>query len=270
MKIGIIGLGLIGGSILKKLAGFGHELYAVTRSHETLRHVESLVKSCSDKYEILSNCEVVFVCTPIGKILETLDRLEGIVPESCVVTDVASVKEFVTKKKYSFKFIPSHPMAGTENSGYGASFPELFVGAKWVLTPYDCPIDACEVKILLELVEQMGAKSIIADAKEHDKAVAMISHLPMYISQCLYNAFKDNKLAMKLASSGFRDTTRLAMTDLTLACDMLSFNGKNIQEAQNVFISELENLKSENYLEKITEISSSRRKMYNSDGKNIV
>lgn len=270
MKIGIIGLGLIGGSILKKLAGFGHELYAVTRSHETLRHVENLVKSCSDKYEILSNCEVVFVCTPIGKILETLDRLEGIVSESCVVTDVASVKEFVTKKKYSFKFIPSHPMAGTENSGYGASFPELFVGAKWVLTPYDCPIDACGVKILLELVEQMGAKSIIADAKEHDKAVAMISHLPMYISQCLYNAFKDNKLAMKLASSGFRDTTRLAMTDLTLACDMLSFNGKNIQAAQNVFISELENLKSENYLEKITEISSSRRKMYNSDGKNIV
>ena len=75
---------------------------------------------------------------------------------------------------------------------------------------------------------------------------------------------------MKLAASGFRDTTRLAMTDLTLACDMLNFNGKNIQDAQNVFVSELENLKSGNYLEKITKISSSRRKMYNSDGKNIV
>ncbi len=270
MKIGIIGLGLIGGSILKKLAGFGHELYAVTRNRETLRHVEKSVKSCSDKYQILSDCEVVFVCTPIGKILETLDKLEGIVSKSCVVTDVASVKEFVTKKKYSFKFIPSHPMAGTENSGYGASFPELFIGAKWVLTPYDCSFDCEEVKILMELIEQMGAMPIVADAKEHDKAVAMISHLPMYISQCLYNAFCGNELAMKLAASGFRDTTRLAMTDLTLACDMLNFNGKNIQDAQNVFVSELENLKSGNYLEKITKISSSRRKMYNSDGKNIV
>lgn len=266
MKIGIIGLGLIGGSILKKLAGFGHELYAVTRNSETLRHVKTLVKSCSDKYEILSDCEVVFVCTPIGKIIETLDKLEGIVSENCTVTDVASVKEFVTKKKYSFKFIPSHPMAGTENSGYNASFPELFEGAKWVLTPYD----ENDTKILTDLIEQMGAIPIVANPKEHDEAVALISHLPMYISQCLYSVAKDNKLAMKLASSGFRDTTRLAMTDLTLACDMLNFNGKNVEKSQNAFISELENLKKENYLEKITEISQGRRKMYNFDGKNII
>lgn len=270
MKIGIIGLGLIGGSILKKLTDFGHELYAVTRNQETLKHVKNLVKACSDKYEILSECEVVFVCTPIGKILESLDKLEGVVSKNCVVTDVASVKEFVTKKKYSFKFIPSHPMAGTENSGYGASFPELFEGAKWVLTPYDCAVDCDEVKILTDLIHQTGATPIVTNAKEHDEAVAMISHLPMYISQCLYNVAKDNKLAMKLASSGFRDMTRLAMTDLTLACDMLKFNGQNIEKSQNAFISELKNLKKENYFEKITEISNSRRKMYNSDGKNIV
>ena len=266
MKIGIIGLGLIGGSILKRLAGFGHELFAVTRNKETLRHVENLVKACSDKYEILSECEVVFVCTPIGKILESLDKLNGIVQKNCIVTDVASVKEFVTKKKYSFKFIPSHPMAGTENSGYGASFPELFDGAKWVLTPYDCT----ETKILTDLIEQMGANPIVANAKEHDEAVALISHLPMYLSQCLFNIAKDNKLAMKLASSGFRDTTRLSMTDLTLACDMLKFNGQNIENAQVALVSELKNLKSENYLEKITEISQSRRKMYDSNGKNIL
>ena len=117
---------------------------------------------------------------------------------------------------------------------------------------------------------QTGAVPIIADAKEHDEAVALISHLPMYISQCLFNVAKNNKLAMKLASSGFRDTTRLAMTDLTLACDMLNFNGQNIGNAQNSFVCELKNLKQNNYLEKITEINLCRRKMYNSDGKNIV
>lgn len=266
MKIGIIGLGLIGGSILKKLADFGHELYAVTRNKETLKQVTNIVKDCSDNFEILSGCEVVFVCTPIGKILETLDKLEGVVSKNCIVTDVASVKEFVTKKKYSFKFIPSHPMAGTENSGYSASFAELFEGAKWVLTPYNCN----ETKILIDLIEQMRAIPIVANAKEHDEAVAMISHFPMYVAQCLFETAKNNKLAMKLASSGFRDTTRLSMTDLTLACDMLDFNGKNIQNIQEKFVSVLENLKNENYFEKIKEISNSRRKMYNSDGKNIV
>lgn len=266
MKIGIIGLGLIGGSILKKLAGFGHELYAVTRNKETLNRVESIVNRCSDKFEILADCEVVFVCTPIGKIIETLEKLEGVVSENCVVTDVASVKEFVTKKKYSFKFIPSHPMAGTENSGYNASFSELFEGSKWVLTPYDC----FETEILTDLIEKMGATPILANAKEHDEAVAMISHFPMYVAQCLFETAKNNKLAMKLASSGFRDTTRLSMTDLTLACDMLNFNGENIQNVQEKFVSVLENLRNENYFEKITEINNSRRKMYNYDGKNIV
>lgn len=270
MKIGIIGLGLIGGSILKKLAGFGHEMHVVTRNKQTLEQIKNMVKVCSDRYDILSACEVVFVCTPIGKILETLDKLEGVVSETCVVTDVASVKEFVTKKNYTFKFIPSHPMAGTENNGYNASFPELFEGAKWVLTPYNCNIDCEEIKILTDLIVQTGAVPIIADAKEHDEAVALISHLPMYISQCLFNVAKNNKLAMKLASSGFRDTTRLAMTDLTLACDMLNFNGQNIGNAQNSFVCELKNLKQNNYLEKITEINLCRRKMYNSDGKNIV
>ncbi len=270
MKIGIVGIGLIGGSILKKLASLGHKMYIVTRNKETLSEVSNFVEKKSDTYEILSECEIVFVCTPIGKIIETLDKLESIVSEKCIVTDVASVKEFVTKKNYSFKFIPSHPMAGTENSGYRASFEELFEGAKWVLTPYNCSFDCEEVKILTKLIKDMGAKPLIASAEEHDEAVAMISHFPMYISQCLFNAAKNNDLALKLASSGFRDTTRLAMTDLTLACDMLDFNKKNIEKIQEDFILELQNLKSKNYLEKITKISNLRRKMYNENGKNIL
>lgn len=157
-------------------------------------------------------------------------------------------------------------MAGTENSGYDAAFEELFEGAKWVMTPYDYD----DTKILESLIKELGATPIVASPKEHDEAVAMISHFPMYVAQCLYSAFKDNQLAMKLASSGFRDTTRLAMTDLTLACDMLNFNGKNIELAQEKFVQTLNDLKKGNYLEKITEISHARRKMYNSEGKNIL
>lgn len=266
MKIGVIGLGLIGGSIVKNLVNSGHELYAVTRNAETIAKVQNKTEACSHDYSILKDCDVVFVCTPIGKIMETLDKLEGIVGGNCIVTDVASVKEFVTHKKRPYRFIPSHPMAGTENSGYDAAFEELFEGAKWVMTPYDYD----NTKILESLIKELGATPIVASPKEHDEAVAMISHFPMYVAQCLYSAFKDNQLAMKLASSGFRDTTRLAMTDLTLACDMLNFNGENIELAQEKFVQTLKDLKQGNYLEKITEISHARRKMYNSEGKNIL
>lgn len=265
MKIGIIGLGLIGGSILKNLITTDNTLYVVTRNKETHKKIQSYIQVCSDDYSILKDCEVVFVCTPIHKILETLDKIEQIVSQDCIVTDVASVKEFVTTKKRPYKFIPSHPMAGTENSGYDASFKDLFIGAKWVLTPYDCQ----DTDILIGLIKQMGAEPIISKPKEHDEAVALISHFPMYAAQCLFSVAKDNQLALKLASSGFRDTTRLAMSDLNLACDMLHFNKDNIEKAQKIFENELLNLKTDNYLEKITQIRKQRRALYSKDGKNI-
>lgn len=265
MNIGIIGLGLIGGSVLKNLSETKHNLYAVTRNKETLEKIKNITKVCSDDYSILKECDIVFVCTPVHKITETLDKLENILFSDCIVTDVASVKEFVTKRKRPYKFIPSHPMAGTENSGYDASFKELFEGAKWVLTPYDCN----ETEILTELIKKMGAIPIITTAEEHDKAVAMISHVPMYLSQCLFKKAEENKLAMSLASSGFRDTTRLAMTDINLAKDMLKYNSKNMDNFIDDLILELKAFK-ENYKdETILEIQKNRKKMYSVDGKNI-
>ena len=266
MQIGIIGLGLIGGSIYKKLSEFGHELIVVTRNKSTLEKVKNDGVVCSCDYSVLKDCDVVFVCTPIENTLETLDRLEGVVSENCTVTDVASVKKFVTEKKRPYKFIPSHPMAGTENSGYDASFAELFQGAKWVLTPYDCQ----DFEKLVELIKQTGATPIIADANEHDKAVALISHMPMLISQALFHSAKDNKLAMKLASSGFRDTTRLAMSDLKLAKNMLSFNAENITKSLEDFQKSLKTLQNDYSDEVLSDIKNDRKKMYSPEGKNIL
>lgn len=265
MKIGIIGLGLIGGSILKRLSKSGNELYVVTRNKKTLETVKNITVKASDQYSVLQNCEVVFVCTPINKVLETLDKLENIVSENCIVTDVASVKGFLTKKKRPYKFIPSHPMAGTENNGYDFSFPELFEGAKWVITPYDYN----ETDILIKLIKEMGANPIITDADEHDKAVALISHLPVYIAQSLFSIAKDNELAMQLASSGFRDTTRVASGNITLAMDMRQFNKKNIEVAAQEFQKVFDTLKN-NYTEEILEpIQKQRKELYSKDGKNI-
>ena len=109
MKIGVVGLGLIGGSIFKALRG---------KTEYDLIGVSSSVKeeNVSNNYETLKDCDLVFVCTPMNVTLEILDKLDGLLPASAIVTDVCSLKGFVSKKTYSYKFIPSHPMAGTENS----------------------------------------------------------------------------------------------------------------------------------------------------------
>ena len=134
MKIGVVGLGLIGGSIFKKLKSLGkYEVVGVSRSVKG--------PDVSDDYTTLSGCDIVFVCTPMSVTLEILDKLEDYASENTIVTDVCSLKGFVSKKRYKYHFIPSHPMSGTENSGWESSFPELFEGAKWVITPFEGEAD---------------------------------------------------------------------------------------------------------------------------------
>ena len=157
MKIGIVSLGLIGGSLFKKLSKTEHEIFAVTRNEETIKKAKKYSINVSNDYETLKACQIVFVATPINKTLEVLDILEDVVSNDCIVLDCASVKEFVMKKERPYKFIGSHPMAGTENSGFDASFEELFEGAKWVLTPKD---NALEEDI--ELVEDIISLTIFS------------------------------------------------------------------------------------------------------------
>jgi len=266
MKIGIVGLGLIGGSIFKSLLKSSkHSFYVVTRNKETVEKTKKLGAEAGSEFDILKECEVVFVCTPIKNTSETLDKLEGVVKNECIVCDTASIKGFVCKKTRPYKFIPTHPMAGTENSGYDYSFGELFEGAKWVITPFEY----ANTEIIEELIKETGAKSIITTPEKHDEAVALISHFPMLLSQILFKTAEDNELALLLASSGFRDTTRLAMTNTELAEDMINFNGKNIEKALKKFTSETENFRSD-YRKKIEVIAEKRRKMYSKDGKNIL
>src|SRR5574344_911377 len=122
MKIGIVGLGLIGGSIFKDLKALNYYTVAVSQSQSG----QNIYKN----YDCLKDCEVVFVCSAMNKTLKILDELEQYLTKDIVVTDVCSLKEFVTNRQYSYNFIPSHPMAGTENKGYENSFSGIFKGAK--------------------------------------------------------------------------------------------------------------------------------------------
>ncbi|MDD3237398.1 MAG: prephenate dehydrogenase/arogenate dehydrogenase family protein [Candidatus Gastranaerophilales bacterium] len=269
MKIGIVALGLIGGSLLKALYKYNIEMTVVTRNNESLDKAKKYADIVSSDYEVLKNCNIVFVCTPISKTLETLDLLENILPKSAIVCDVASVKEFVMAKTRPYKFIGTHPMAGTEHSGFEYSFDGLFEGAKWVITPQK-NVSQDDIAELRKIIELTGANIIEADAKSHDEAVALISHMPMLVAQSIFKAAEGNELALKLAASGFRDTTRLAMSNAQMAQDMMNFNGNNIQKACEKMVVSLNQLNNDNYKFLIEKIKTAREKMYSPEGKNII
>lgn len=253
MKIGIIGLGLIGGSLFKELKK-NYDVIAVSQSQIGANIYKS--------YEILKDRELVFVCTPMNKTLAVLDKLENILGTETTVTDVCSLKKFVCEKQRPYNFIPSHPMAGTENKGFENSFEGLFKGAKWVITECQKNCPQKSKADLIEIINYVGAKPVFTTAEEHDEAVAMISHMPMVISQALMLAAKDNHLALDIASSGFRDMTRLAMSNEEMANDMITMNHKNIENSILKLYKSIGELLNNNYPETITKLKDIRAKMF--------
>ena len=252
MKIGIIGLGLIGGSLFKDLSE-AFDVIAVSQSQNGDRIFRT--------YDVLKDRDIVFVCTAMNKTLNVLDELENVLKPETVVTDVCSLKGFVCQKQRPYNFIPSHPMAGTEHKGFENSFKGLFKGAKWVIINSYAAMQLSReaVKPLLEVIDRVGAKPVFATAEEHDKAAAMISHMPMVVAQALVLAAKDNPLALEMAASGFRDMTRLALSNEEMACDMVSMNHKNIEQSILKLYKSLGELLTDNYpktIEKIKEIRS--------------
>lgn len=255
-KIGIVGLGLIGGSIFKTLTKLGYDVCAVSNS------MKGILPNITSDYNILKNCEMIFVCTAMNKTLTVLDTLENILSPETIVTDVCSLKTFVCNKERPYIFIPSHPMAGTEHKGFENSFDGLFQNAKWVLTP--CFQVPKEARNSLEyIIKELGAETIITTPKEHDEAVALISHMPMLIAQAIFLTASQNQLALDIASSGFRDMTRLAMSNEEMACDMLNLNSENIKQSVKKLIKSINDLTSKNYAELIGQIKTKREKMFN-------
>ncbi len=246
MKIGIIGLGLIGGSLFKDLTK-KYDVIAVSQS----QNGDKIFKS----YEVLKDRDLIFVCTPMNKTLAVLDELENYLSPDTVVTDVCSLKKFVSEKQRPYKFIPSHPMAGTEHKGFENSFEGLFKNAKWVLTGE-------KNDLLLEIIDFVGANPIFTTAEKHDEAVAMISHMPMVIAQGLMLAAKENPLALEIASSGFRDMTRLAMSNEEMANDMVTMNHKNIEQSILKLYKAIGELTNGDYPKTIAELKNIRSKMF--------
>lgn len=146
-------------------------------------------------------------------------------------------------------------MAGTEHKGFENSLEGLFKGAKWVITGE-------QNEKLLSVIKYLGAVPVFTTPEKHDEAAAMISHMPMVIAQALMLAAKDNPLALEIASSGFRDMTRLALSNEEMACDMVTMNHKNIEQSILKLYKAVGELTNGDYPKTITELKNIRSKMF--------
>ena len=254
MNIGIVGLGLIGGSIGLKLQSLNHTVYGVTNnnSNEIKAKERKLANFISQDYEILEHCSIIILALPIKNLVNPSKNLIKAIPSEAIITDVGSVKVPIieTWEKIHDLFIGSHPMAGTEKKGVNAGKIELFDHSKWVITP-TTQTDQNSLQTLSKLFKNMGCDIYFENPHIHDQAVANISHLPIYLASCLIEtAYCQNNddllnLSKKLAASGFADTSRVGSGNPSLGVDLAENNTINILNSIKNFkknINEIEKI----------------------------
>lgn len=233
MKIGILGLGLIGGSLGYDLRSQGHHVLGVSRRQSTCQKAIALgsVDQASVDMSLLASADVVFICTPIGLIVPQFQQLISHLSAATIITDVASVKTPIVKALAPLwrNFIGGHPMAGTADSGIEAAQRDLFLGRPYVLTPgTTTPLSI--ISVVEEIVRSLGANIYHCQPEQHDRAVSWISHLPVMVSAALIAACMGEtdpdvlQLAQNLASSGFRDTSRVGGGNPELGLMMAQYN----------------------------------------------
>jgi len=254
MNIGIVGLGLIGGSIGLKLQSLNHTVYGVTNniSNEIKAKERKLANVISQDYKILEHCSIIILALPIKNLINPSKNLIEAIPNKAILTDVGSVKVPIIKtwEKIHDLFIGSHPMAGTEKKGVNAGKIDLFDNSKWVITPTNLT-DQKSLQTLSKLFKNMGCNICFEKPEVHDQAVANISHLPIYIASCLIETAycQNNKdlfnLSGELAATGFADTSRVGGGNPALGIDLAENNAINILNSIKIFkqnISEIEKI----------------------------
>lgn len=222
-KLVVIGVGLIGGSLALALrrAGLVHHVTGVGRSRENLEAAQSLgiVDDWTlDAAEAVGDADVVLLAVPMGAYEAVLADIDGALPDHAIVTDAGSTKQHAlhaARKCLSdpSRFVPAHPLAGTEKSGAEAAFAELFDGRLCILTP-DAATDGQAVARVEALWQAAGATVLSMPAARHDELLAAVSHLPHLAAFALVNAVRRSagkgEDPFRFAAGGFRDFTRIA------------------------------------------------------------
>lgn len=221
-KVGIVGLGLIGGSLAKAIHGRTgiKEIVAIDKDEASLKMAKEegvITESSCDDIRILSGCDVVILCAPVDVIKNMQDDLAKV--DIGMITDVGSVKQPVMDAIRLPNFVGGHPMAGSERYGYACSNGSLFENALYVIClPEYSKVSANMLQSFEELIRAIGAIPMRMTAKEHDERVAAVSHLPHIVasSLSLLMANRDDGALSRMAAGGFRDITRIASSNSKL------------------------------------------------------
>lgn len=241
MRVAILGLGQIGGSVGRALVAAGDPWRVVgwTRSPDALQAAAADgLEAAATITDAVIGADLVLLAAPPLACLDLLDALAGPhrsdLPPGVVITDVASTKAAIVARAagHGLRFVGGHPMAGREASGYAASDPGMFTGRPWIVTGPE-PADAEAEARVGAVAQACGAEIVRLGAAEHDAAVAAISHLPLVLAAALVEsvtAGPDWPLERRLAAGGWVSMTRLARGDVEMGTGILATNGPVVAE----------------------------------------
>lgn len=247
MEIGIIGLGLMGGSLGIALKAYNPSYHIIGLDHNALHCSEALelglVDMIASSLERLMACDVIILSIPVGGIIAALQTLKGVKPE-CTIIDLGSTKAKIVASvppAIRKNFVAAHPMTGTEKFGPTAAIKDLYTDKVVVL----CDLEESgehQRMIALKLFGEIGMKCVFMGAHEHDRHAAFISHMPHALSFSLANAVmrqEGAKSITALAGGGFRDMSRIAKSSPDMWEDVFRQNKTNLLTAINHFTIEL-------------------------------
>lgn len=251
-KIGIIGLGLIGGSIARALkrSDKGYIIKAWDKDKKNLE--QGMSEKVIDEYTLsikghFFKCDVIFLCIPVFAMKDILNELLLSISPDCILTDVVSTKSdvvtLINEMKMKNPFIGGHPLAGSEKSGFLASRANLFENAYYCLTPEE-NTDKDILKKLRDIVTDLGAIPIEMTSTEHDRVTAAISHVPHIIAASLVNLIDEldspDNVMRTISAGGFKDLTRIASASPGLWAGICLSNRERILDTISTFKKRLE------------------------------
>ena len=233
----ILGLGLMGGSLglAMRTRGLARQVLGVDRNGETLAKAEALGaidRGLTELEEAVHGANCIVLATPVGQIPALLERLAPLVGPEALVTDLGSVKTQIVEcgaRMLGARFVGGHPMAGSERSGIEAARADLFTGAAWAVVSGSThsELETTTLSRLVGLVEALEARPIFLDGPQHDRLVALVSHLPHLLSFAFagtVHADPDAVQARSLAGGSYRDLMRVAQSDPLLWQGILQAN----------------------------------------------
>ena len=249
-NIAVVGVGLIGGSIglgLKKYSR-GVSITGIGRNITRLKITRTIgaVDKISLNLKDVRGQDLIILAQPVAVIKKTLSKISKFLKQGAVIIDVGGTKEGIIKEAHKrlpsgVHFIGTHPLAGSEKMGAKAASPDLFCGTKCVIIRGN---DKNALKKVARIFKILGAEVITMSAREHDEFLAAISHLPHLVAQALVGTVgREEPKALRVASSGFCDTTRIAQSSAEIWRDIFIENKKNILKILTAYEKELKKIR---------------------------